>query len=246
MSEPVPSGNSAEEWRLWLFENAAAGAGYLAAQIAAAMGQNAEQSGPEPVGPGNEVTDLEVTNLTTNSWPRITRRSTTRISPWVNLVEREVEFSPAAERQVYHSFKGSDYVIVLAITPDGLIPLVRQYRPAVEGFTLEFPAGMIEPGEDAANTARRELLEETGLPTNAIHPLGVNKTDAGRLGNRVHSFFIETAAQLPDFKSEEGVVMRLVTPSELVDLVRSGEFDAQANLGTLLLAVIGGHLKLPD
>jgi ADP-ribose pyrophosphatase len=240
MSRPAPSGNDADEWRLWLVENAASGAGYLAEKIAAAMDRNAADTKPKPVGRGDEVT-----NLTTNAWPRITNRTTAKISPWVDLIAREVEFSLGAERQVYHSVMTSDYVVVLAVTPDGRIPLVRQYRPAVEDFTLEFPAGIIDAGEDAATTARRELLEETGFPTRTVHPLGVNKTDAGRLSNRVHSYFIETAAQVPDFKPEEDIITRLVTPSELVDLVLRGEFDAQTDLGTLLLAVIHGHLILP-
>jgi ADP-ribose pyrophosphatase len=114
-----------------------------------------------------------------------------RISPWVELIAREVEFAPGAEPQVYHSISGPDYVVVLAVTPEGLIPLVRQYRPAVEGFTLEFPAGIIDEGEDAADTARRELLEETGFPARKVHSLGINKTDAGRLSNRMHSYFIQ-------------------------------------------------------
>jgi 8-oxo-dGTP pyrophosphatase MutT (NUDIX family) len=139
-----------------------------------------------------------------------------------------------------------DYVVVLAVTPDGRIPLVRQYRPAVEDFTLEFPAGIIDAGEDAATTACRELLEETGLPTRKVHPLGVNKTDAGRLSNRVHSYFIEAETRVPDFRPEEGVMTQLVTPSELLDLVLSGSFDAQTDLGTLLLAIIHGYLKLPS
>jgi ADP-ribose pyrophosphatase len=241
MSNSTPSGNDVEKWRLWLIENAAAGAGYLAKQIATAMTKTTAEVKFDPVRRGDELT-----NSTANKWPRITSRTQTKVSPWVELMASEVEFSYGAERQVYHSFKVSDYVIVLAITPDGLIPLVRQYRPAVEEFTLEFPAGMVEPDENAANTARRELMEETGLSTNTIHPLGINKTDAGRLSNRVHSYFVETAAQILDFKPEEGVAIRFVTPSELVDLILRGEFDAQANLGTLLLAVIRGHLKFPN
>jgi ADP-ribose pyrophosphatase len=240
VSRPLPSGNDADQWSLWLFENAAAGAGYLAQQIAAAMGKNSGDSHASPVRGGEEAT-----SPTAVSWPRITNRTRTRISPWVDLVAREVEFRPGAGHQVYHSIGCSDYVVIIAVTPDGRIPLVRQYRPAVEDFTLEFPAGMVEAGEDPASTACRELLEETGFPARTVHPLGANKTDAGRLSNRVHSFLIETAAQVPDFKPEEGITMRMVTPSELLDLVRSGEFDAQANLGTLLLAIMRGQLQLP-
>jgi len=241
MGQPVPSGNDAAEWKVWLFENAASGAGYLADQIAAAMGKAAGDSRPMP---GKRDTDAA--RLKTNTWPRITDRVTTKVSPWVDLVAREVEFTPNAEREVYHAVTTPDYVVILALTPDGRIPLVRQYRPAVEDFTLEFPAGIIDAGEDAATTARRELLEETGFPTKTLHLLGINKTDAGRLSNRVHSFFIETATQIPDFEPEQGVITRLVTPSELIGLVLRGEFDAQTDLGTLLLAVARGHFKLPN
>jgi hypothetical protein len=99
MGRPVPTGNGTNEWRLWLFENAAAGAGYLAEQIAAAIGKTAAEAKPKPVGRSDEPT-----NLTTNSWPRITNRSIDNISPWVGLIAIEVEFSSGAERQVYHSF----------------------------------------------------------------------------------------------------------------------------------------------
>lgn len=214
---------------------------YLATQIAAAMGRN--PSYPEQVvsGVGTRPEPAPIP-----SWPRITNRSLMRVSPWVELIAREVEFAPGAEPQVYHSIRGSDYVVILAVTPGGLIPLVRQYRPAVEDFTLEFPAGIIDGGEDPADTARRELLEETGFPAKKVYSLGVNKTDAGRLSNRVHSYFIQTDARIPDFKPEEDIATRLVTVTELVDLVLTGELDAQTNLGTLLQAVLRGHLKLPN
>ena len=179
-----------------------------------------------------------------DAWPRITSRATSRISPWVTLMAREVEFAPGAESQTYHSIETFDYVVVLAMTPDGRVPLVRQYRPAVEAFTLEFPAGIIDPGEHAAGTAVRELLEETGFSSRTVQLLGVNKTDAGRLSNRVHSFFIETEARKPDFVPEAGVETLMVSPSELLDMIVSGRFDAQTDLGTLLLAAMQGHFNL--
>jgi 8-oxo-dGTP pyrophosphatase MutT (NUDIX family) len=241
MGRPVPTGSDADEWRLWLLENAASGVSDMAGKIAAAMGKRA--AFPRSV-PHDGVAE----NMLHSSglWPRITGRNTTRISPWVTLTAREVEFAPDAESQIYHSVGTFDYVVVLAITPDGRVPLVRQYRPAVEDFTLEFPAGIIDLGEDAAGTAIRELLEETGFPGKTVHLLGVNKTDAGRLSNRVHSYFIETETRIAGFTPEAGVETLLVTPSQLLDMIFSGQFDAQTDLGTLLLAVVRGYFKLPN
>ena len=52
--------------------------------------------------------------------------------------------------------------IILPVLDDGRLLMVRQYRYPVGAETLEFPAGMIDPGEPSLETARRELLEETG------------------------------------------------------------------------------------
>lgn len=45
----------------------------------------------------------------------------------------------------------------------GRIPILKQYRPVIGGDLYELPAGKIDPGETALQTAARELLEETGL-----------------------------------------------------------------------------------
>ena len=65
-------------------------------------------------------------------------------------------------------------------TPDGVIiyslygekrdkvVLVRQYRYAIDDYIYEFPAGLVEKGEDFHEAAKRELYEETGL---TLHPI---------------------------------------------------------------------------
>jgi len=47
---------------------------------------------------------------------------------------------------------------IVALTPDGRLPIVRQYRPALEQFTWELPAGMVDQGEAAADCCRRDNL----------------------------------------------------------------------------------------
>ena len=123
-------------------------------------------------------------------------------------------------------------------------PIVRQYRPALEAFTWELPAGLAEPDEDLAEGCRRELLEETGYPTRAIHPLGTAAPCSGRLSNRIHSFFLETGERVADFVPEPGLTVELVTPSELVDMIKSGEFVSQLHLGALLLAELRSFIVL--
>src|SRR5690348_10101152 len=60
---------------------------------------------------------------------------------------------------------------VVAVDLAGHVLLVRQPRPAVGGKLVELPAGLVDPGEQPIDTARRELQEETGFTAAQIEPL---------------------------------------------------------------------------
>jgi ADP-ribose pyrophosphatase len=180
-----------------------------------------------------------------DQWPKIKGRRTTKLSPWADIIEREVEFAPGRKPEIYHAVGQADYIAMLAITPDGKIPIVRQYRPAIESFTWELPAGTVDPGENAMQAASRELMEETGYPSRKLHPLGTFAPCSGRLANKVHSFFIEAGEKAPDHKPEAGIEVRLVSPAELAGIIKAGQFDPQQHLGTLMLARLHGLLDLP-
>jgi ADP-ribose pyrophosphatase len=177
-------------------------------------------------------------------WPKIKSRRTIPISPWMKVIEREVEFNPGAAPELYHAIGQQDYIAIVALTPDGKIPIVRQYRPALERFTWELPAGMVEKGEDAAACCKRELLEETGYPAKAVHALGALAPCTARLSNRIHSFFVETGPRIETHADEPGIELRLVTPEVVAALILAGEFDLQLHIGALLLAGMRGFLDL--
>lgn len=179
-----------------------------------------------------------------DTWPKIKARRTTKISQWFGLIEREVEFAAGETPQHYHAVGQDDYVAIVALTPDKQIPIVRQYRPAVESYTWELPAGLVDQGEDPAESCRRELLEETGYPARTVHALGAAYPCTGRLSNRVHSFFVETGERAGTFQPEPGLTVRLVSPADLGRLIAAGEFASQIHLGSLLLATQRSFLNL--
>ena len=57
----------------------------------------------------------------------------------------------------------ADGVMIIPITKEGEIVLIKQYRAPIDDYLYEFPAGMVDPGEDFIEAGKRELFEETGL-----------------------------------------------------------------------------------
>lgn len=172
--------------------------------------------------------------------PRILSRQSTVLSPWVTMTEKSVELEPGSPPEVFHCITQADYVTIVARLPDGRIPLVRQFRVAVEVETWEFPAGMMDPGETPETTARRELLEETGASALRAWDLGTYLPDTGRMENSIHVIGIDALAPSPDFIAERGIAVELVTPAELRSLILSGHFRHQLHLGALAVASLRG------
>jgi ADP-ribose pyrophosphatase len=88
------------------------------------------------------------------NWPRIIARKVTPVSQWMTIVSRDVQFSPGAEAEIYYAIQQPSYLAAVALTPEGRILLVRQYRPAIERFSFEFP-GKCENTETSARRIRR-------------------------------------------------------------------------------------------
>lgn len=82
------------------------------------------------------------------------------------LMLRELEYDNGSGTRLWESCDrrgtGSAVFILARIVPDDEILLIRQFRPPAGRLVLEFPAGLIDPGETPESTAVRELYEETG------------------------------------------------------------------------------------
>lgn len=127
-------------------------------------------------------------------------------------------------------------VTVIAVRDDGALVLVRNLRVAVGARLLEFCAGKLEPGEDPARAAARELEEETGHSAARIEPLGTFFTSPGFADERMHVYLASGLVQVPQ-RLEAGEDLEVVVRSRdaLERAIAAGEIVDGKTLGAYLL-----------
>lgn len=163
------------------------------------------------------------------------------LSPWVTLQHRSIE-APSGRVEVYHSLKQADYTSIVALTKERQVILVRQYRSAVDAYTVETPGGITENNEDIAEGILRELSEETGYVGSATPVLlGKTRPDIGRLGNWLYGYFIEGVELAEGWESEPGVECFLASADELCDMIASGEMNSALHIWLVTQAALQGY-----
>lgn len=178
--------------------------------------------------------------------PVVLREAILFSSPWCDLVAKRVRYSGGEAERIFLGVRAADCVSVVAVTSDGRIPLVRQYRPVVEQVTLELPSGHVDPGESPANAARRELREETGCVAAEVELMGRLIADSGRLEYRQWCYFAPKAVRAASgsWRAEPDVEVVFHTPRELREILRRGTLDHAPHVAALSLAVLQGWLDL--
>jgi ADP-ribose pyrophosphatase len=159
-------------------------------------------------------------------------------TPWFQVLAKTFKDG----EEPYYSLLLRDYASVLALTQEGRVLIVRQYRPAVDRYTLELPSGIIDPGETPAQSASRELLEETGYQAGEVEVLGSMEPDTGRLGNRIWGFVAHGVRKVEGAVPEEGIEVFTWSVEELVQATIDGRFDHALHVAFVWLAKLKGKL----
>ena len=157
-------------------------------------------------------------------------------TPWFEVLAKRME----AGEEPYYSLRLPDYAAILATTEDGRMLCVRQYRPAVERYTLELPSGLVDPGENPAEAASRELLEETGYEAAEMEVLGAMLPDTGRLGNRIWTCVAGGVRRVEGREPEAGIEVVELPVAELLRATADGRFDHALHVAAILLAQLRG------
>src|ERR671915_867744 len=120
---------------------------------------------------------------------------------------------------------------------DPQILLLKQYRYAAQDFVYEIPAGRLDPGEEPAACARRELMEETGCTAERVEHLYTFYTTPGFTDEKIHAFM---AAGLKRGESrhetDEFITVETMTLSHALGLIQKGEIKDGKTAVSILYA----------
>lgn len=164
------------------------------------------------------------------------RTNTVLKTEWFTVEEEQFDHIESLQGKPFYRLKTSDGAMILALTEKGEMVLIRQFRPALNERTLELPAGMVQPGEDPAVAAARELYEETGYVCESMEFLGKGGVMMHRTNSKQSAFLARGVKLDPNFKPQEDIEVLLVSPAEFKDLVVSGEFQQLAAIALPILA----------
>ncbi len=122
----------------------------------------------------------------------------------------------------WYVVEAAHWVTIVPLLPDGRVVCVEQYRHGAQRVCLELPAGNIDPGEDAAAAALRELTEETGYQAHgAPYELGTLWPEPARSRATATGFLIRCQAQpiAQNLDVGEEIAVRIVTWEEAASQV---------------------------
>ena len=125
--------------------------------------------------------------------------------------------------------------VMMPVDEKNRILLVRQYRLPARQFLWELPAGTVDPGEKPLQTARRELVEETGYRAKKWTKLAEFYPSPGFLSEMM-TIYLATGLTAGEAKpmEDERIATRWFTAKELDDMIRTGKIqDAKTNVGFL-------------
>ncbi|MDE6621331.1 MAG: NUDIX hydrolase [Lachnospiraceae bacterium] len=142
---------------------------------------------------------------------------------------------PDGRTELYDFIGHNGAAAAVGVLDDGRLVMVRQYRNALDRFTLEIPAGGLNPNEPAIDAAARELEEETGYQCGKIEKLITIRTTVAFCNEKIDIYLAtelkKTAQHLDE---DEFVNIEIHTVEELEKMIYDGTIEDAKTIASIL------------
>ena len=150
-------------------------------------------------------------------------------------VRRDLVRLPDGHQGVREYIRHPGAVAIVALFDDGSVLLERQFRYPHRREFIEVPAGKLDPGEPHADTARRELAEETGYVAEEWVRLGVIHTAIAYTDEAIHLYLARKLTKT-ERKLDQGEFLECfsVPFAEALEMIRDGRITDCKSVSALL------------
>jgi ADP-ribose pyrophosphatase len=169
-------------------------------------------------------------------WQRLRQRQKLQ-TPIFEVVGADYRHPTRNTEREFVVIKAPDWVNVVALTVEGNIVLVRQFRYGIDEFSLEIPGGVIDRGEDPVAAGVRELREETGYSGASAKLLGTVFPNPAIQSNQCHFVLVEGATRSHELEwdADEELQVTTLPAEEVLALAHQGGIVHGLVLNALML-----------
>lgn len=146
--------------------------------------------------------------------------------PWLTVRKQRMELPNGAVVPSYFVLEYPEWVCTIALTKEGKMVMVRQYRAGIEKVLLELCAGVVDEGDASlADAAKRELLEETGYGNGTWRLLMTTSANPGTHANLTYCFLATDVEKVEESHPErtEDLAVELCDPEEVLRMLQNDE-----------------------
>lgn len=156
-------------------------------------------------------------------------------------VERRVLRDPSGREIRREVVVHPGAVVILPILDREHLVMIRNFRYSIGQELWELPAGTAEPGEPAIETARRELIEETGYRAGRMTPLAEFYTSPGVMTELMRAFVAEDLTAVGQrLEPEERIKVEVVSLGRAREMLARGELRDGKTMATLGMYLLRG------
>lgn len=174
---------------------------------------------------------------TTKSWKMIKRKKVFD-SNFLKVYQDTIQLPSGVVIDDYTLTQKPDVVMIVAITKDNKIILIKEYEHGAGKILMTLPSGHVKQVEDIIEAARRELMEETGYGNGRFSFLGNLYEYPSKDLHRVLVVRAENVEPIKDTQHEitETIQIRLTPVNEIKNLVRNNKLQVSSVLASLALS----------
>ncbi len=145
--------------------------------------------------------------------------------PWLTVRRDTVVLPDGRVNPEFYILEYPAWVNVIAITEAGDFVMIEQYRHGLRDVFFEIVAGVVEPGEDTLDAARRELAEETGFGGGDWELLSVISGNPSVTNNLTYCYLATGVSRIGEqaLDATEDIRVHIMKPEQVLGLLQRDE-----------------------